>query len=249
MDVVTLAERPDLETAMMALVDEWPEFMLWDQVAGMYFGRLDRWTEYVQLAVDGDEVVGRAFSVPLAFGEEVGRPDLPPGGWDRVVRWAFWDDLNDEQPTVVAGLEITIRADQRGTGLAARMVEAMRDNANRFGFNELVIPVRPSRKHLEPATPMAEYAARKRPDGLPEDPWLRLHARAGADIGPVCPTAMTITGTLEQWRSWTGLPFDESGAVEVPGALVPVHVDVANDHVVYVEPNVWVRHRWAEPTA
>jgi hypothetical protein len=53
---------------------------------------------------------------------------------------------------------------------------------------------------------------------------------------------MTIPGTLEQWRSWTGLPFAESGDVEVPSALVPVHVDVEADHAVYVEPNVWVHH-------
>ncbi len=45
-----------------------------------------------------------------------------------------------------------------------------------------------------------------------------------------------------RWRRWTGLPFDRDGAVEVPGALVPVHYDTAHDHAVYVEPNVWVRH-------
>ena len=32
------------------------------------------------------------------------------------------------------------------------------------------------------------------------------------------------------------------GEVEVPEALVPVHVDVAQDHAVDVEPNVWVAH-------
>jgi hypothetical protein len=31
---------------------------------------------------------------------------------------------------------------------------------------------------------------------------------------------MVITGTLEEWRTWTGLPFDRPGQVEVPGALV-----------------------------
>jgi len=30
----------------------------------------------------------------------------------------------------------------------------------------------------------------------------------------------------------------------VPGALVPVHVDLVQDHAVYVEPNVWMVHRW-----
>ena len=29
----------------------------------------------------------------------------------------------------------------------------------------------------------------------------------------------------------------------VPGALTPVEVNVAHDRAVYVEPNVWVRHR------
>ncbi|MEV8371134.1 hypothetical protein AB0P21_00245 [Kribbella sp. NPDC056861] len=39
-----------------------------------------------------------------------------------------------------------------------------------------------------------------------------------------------------------GLPFDRTGEVVVPQALVPVHCDVEHDHAVYVEPNVWVRH-------
>jgi hypothetical protein len=29
----------------------------------------------------------------------------------------------------------------------------------------------------------------------------------------------------------------------VPQALVPAHCDVAQNQVVYVEPNVWVHHR------
>ncbi len=54
---------------------------------------------------------------------------------------------------------------------------------------------------------------------------------------------MTVSGTLEQWRAWTGLPFDTEGPVEVPGALVPVHCSPAHGYAVYTEPNVWVRHR------
>ena len=90
---------------------------------------------------------------------------------------------------------------------------------------------------------MREYAARVRDDGLPEDPWLRLHVRAGGTIERVCPRAMTISGTLAEWRDWTGLPFDTDGDVELPFALNPVHVSLAHDHAVYVEPGVWVHHR------
>lgn len=53
---------------------------------------------------------------------------------------------------------------------------------------------------------------------------------------------MRIPGALADWRAWTGLPFDTTGPVEVPGALAPVHCDVAHDHAVYCEPCVWVHH-------
>lgn len=53
---------------------------------------------------------------------------------------------------------------------------------------------------------------------------------------------MTIPGSLEQWRRWSGLPLEASGPVVVPGALVPLHVDVDRNHTVYVEPNAWVVH-------
>ena len=95
--------------------------------------------------------------------------------------------------------------------------------------------------------PIAEYAARTRPDGLPADPWLRVHVREGGQILKVCPVSMTIAGSLAQWRGWTGLPFDTSGPVAVPGALTPVEVSVEHDRAVYIEPNVWVRHRSGLP--
>jgi len=53
---------------------------------------------------------------------------------------------------------------------------------------------------------------------------------------------MTIVGTLAEWSKWTGVIFDRSGEIEVPGALAPVLVSVAHGHAVYVEPNVWIRH-------
>lgn len=102
--------------------------------------------------------------------------------------------------------------------------------------------MRPNGKPGEPHSPMTEYALRTRPDGLPVDPWLRVHVRAGGRILRVCPASMTVAGSLVQWWAWTGLPFDADGEVVVPGALVPVHVPVQHDHAVYVEPNVWVRH-------
>jgi len=102
--------------------------------------------------------------------------------------------------------------------------------------------VRPTMKHLEPFVPMAEYVARTDADGLPADPWLRVHVRVGGRIEKVAPTSMVVPGTIADWRRWTGMEFAASGPTVVPGALVPVHVSLEHDHAVYVEPNVWVRH-------
>ncbi len=245
----SLADRPELAAGLWAreLMAAWPAFMLEDPIASLYFssGFLERFHRYVLVAVDDDQpgvVLARAFSAPFVFGGP-GRERLPGGGWDTVVRWAHTDAVLDRRPNAVSAVEITVRPEAAGRGLATAMVAAMRHNAASLGFADLFAPVRPSRKHLEPDTPMAEYAGRTRPDGLPDDPWLRVHARAGATIVSVASCSMTIAGTLEQWRAWVPLPFDAAGPVVVPGALARVHVAPEHNYAVYVEPNVWMHHR------
>ena len=53
---------------------------------------------------------------------------------------------------------------------------------------------------------------------------------------------MVVPGTIADWQRWTGSRFIATGTVVVPSALVPVHVCIEQDHAVYIEPNVWVRH-------
>ncbi|MFG2099807.1 N-acetyltransferase [Micromonospora echinaurantiaca] len=243
-DIMSLADRPDLAP----LLDEdfpgaWPPFMLWDPMGAVYYGVAhELYPEFVFAAVDSDEperAVAKAYAVPLRWTEA----ELPDGGWDRVIQRATLNRLSGATPNLVSALEICIRPDRRGTGLSARMLAAMRDAVAKRGYDTLVAPVRPNGKHSQPDVPMTEYAAQVRADGLPVDPWLRVHVRAGGHIERVAPRSMVISGTLDDWRGWTGLPFDTDGPVHVPGALVPVHCDLTHDHAVYVEPNVWVRHR------
>lgn len=243
-EIVTLAERPDLADAHWELAASWPRFMLHDPVADLYYSQLDVWANHVLLAVDDDDIVARGLSVGFATGPDLRRDELPSNGWDEVVRWSWLDQRVGRAPTNVSALEIVVHPDRRGSGLATEMVRAMIRNVDSLGFRQLAAPVRPSEKHLQPGIPMTDYVQRVREDGLPVDGWMRIHVRLGAEIRSVCPNSMVISGTLAEWRDWTGLPFDQSGDVPVPGALVPVHVDVEQDHAVYVEPNVWMVHRW-----
>ncbi|MFB7548107.1 N-acetyltransferase [Streptomyces sp. NPDC056154] len=243
--ITTLAARPELAGAAGRMPDSWPGFVLEDLVGWANYPRIAvDFPEYVLVATDEDgAVVARAYSVPFAL-RAPGREGLPEGGWDQVLLWAFSDLRHGRTPDTVSAIEIAVADGRQGEGISARMVAAMRENAGRLGFADLVAPVRPSAKHLDASAPMEEYARRTRAeDGLPYDPWLRVHVRAGGVIEAVAPVSMTVVGSLTRWRSWTGLPFDEDGPVEVPGALVPVQCSVAHGYAVYVEPNVWVRHR------
>ncbi|RPF39622.1 hypothetical protein EDD96_3366 [Streptomyces sp. Ag109_G2-6] len=242
--ITSLARRPELASRLWDMQDSWPRFSQHDSVAWLLYPRLvAEFPEYVFIATDGDEVVARAFSVPFALHCAERGGALPAQGWDRVLMWAFSDQRRGIRPDTVSALEISVATGRQGQGLSGRMLAAMREGARAAGFTEVVAPVRPSGKPAEPQTPMSEYAYRTREDGLPYDPWLRVHIRAGAVIDSVAPLSMTVTGSLAQWREWTGLPFDEPGQIRVPGALSLVHCEPEHDYAVYVEPNVWVRHR------
>ncbi|WP_189055920.1 N-acetyltransferase [Longimycelium tulufanense] len=240
MDVVTLADRPDLRQAAWDLDAAWPAFLVHDPAAALLDVVFARFPEYQVLLVEGHEVVGRGHSVPFAWDGNV--VSLPPQGSDAIVGQSVRDAQAGRAPTAASALEIVVAPDRQRQGLSSRIAVGLRDNAARLGLRDLFVPLRPSGKHLEPHTSLTEYVQRWRPDGLPHDPWLRVHVRLGAEVLHVCPASRVIAGSLEQWRQWTGLPFDRSGEVEVPQALTPVRVSVEHDYAVYVEPKVWIRH-------
>ncbi|MFJ3175506.1 N-acetyltransferase [Streptomyces roseus] len=242
-EITTLAQRPELAGRLWDMEDTWPEFARHDPMGELLYPRMiEELADHVLVATDGGAVIARGFSVPFALHAPGRDGRLPARGWDQVLLWAFADLRSGVAPDTVSAIEITVAADRLGEGLSGRMLGAMRANARARGFAEVVAPVRPSGKPAEPGTPMEEYAYRTRGDGLPYDPWLRVHVRAGAVIDSVAPLSMTITGSLAQWREWTGLPFDTTGPVLVEGALAPVRCEAGQGYAAYVEPNVWVRH-------
>lgn len=251
--MVGLRGRDDLLEQVLgpAIHGLWPNFMH-DPVAKIYFERLQfeelgfvdcRDTAFAVVEQGSPDIaVGRALAVPFAWAGVTGRRELPDTGWDGVLRWAVEDRALGRVPDALSALEITLLPSHRGAGGSAVVLDAMRRCAAERGLRRMVAPVRPTGKATEPETPMHEYAYRVRQDGLPADPWLRVHIRAGGQIDKVAALSQTIPGTLAQWRDWTGLPFDETGPVLVPGALAPVHCSVEHDHAVLVEANVWVQH-------
>nr|WP_296071033.1 N-acetyltransferase [uncultured Actinoplanes sp.] len=244
--VTTAAENGELAARLGEIADPGiAEFLYHDAVSVALFDPLrHRFAEYTLIGVDPAEPevpVAVLYTVPFTWDADPA-VELPSGGYDAVLLGAAEDQLAGRRGNVVSAVLAMVRPELRGRGLSALMLDAARRNAAELGHACLVAPVRPVRKHLSPHLPMAQYVARRRPDGMPEDPWLRVHARAGGRMVSVAPCSMTVREPLSRWRQWTGLPFDTAGPVVVPGGLVPVHCDPREDIAVYVEPNVWYHH-------
>src|SRR5256886_463346 len=205
MHVVDLAGRPDLLESALNLGDVGGQFIYQGASGRMITGErfLRHWARYFLIALDDDGVpMARALSVPLAFPAD-DRAELPDHGWDQAIEWAAQDVMDGR------ALEVVVAPHLRGTGLSAPMLKALKARAAETGLRKLIVSVRPIGKEAEPAVPMPEYAARRRADGLLADRWLRTHERLGARVVKVCPFAVTLAGSLADWRAWTGVKLQD----------------------------------------
>ena len=167
-----------------------------------------------------------------------GTIDDLPRGIDGVFERAF----EQSDGNVLSAIGVYVPEVLRGRGLSRRALEQMLELARSKGFDTLIAPVKPTWKDRYPITPLERYAAWKRDDGLPFDPWMRTHARLGAEILTTEPHSVKVSGTVAEWESWTEMAFPESGEYVIPGGLAPLEINREQDTGLYWEPNVWMRH-------
>lgn len=240
--LVSLAERPDLVGPFSHHNGAvWPEFMFHDAVADPLWAALDRQLgafQLVLLEADGAIAAG-CNSAPIAWdATDAGLP----AGWDAQFQASVDQHTAGVAPTALGALQIVVRPERHGTGLATLMIAAMRAMAKAEGLRWLIACVRPTEKHRHPRVPIDEYARWTRDDGLPMDPWIRVHLRVGGRLIRGAPESMRIEGTVAEWRDWTGLPFLATGEYLIDFAAAPVAIDLEADRGVYLDPNVWIVH-------
>ena len=236
--IVTIAERPDLDARLGEVRDPWPEFLHHDAIVNRYWDALyDEFPEF-QLAlldVEADEVVAKGCTIPVAWD---GRAETLSGGVGDALEQGF----SGIRANVLCALVAVVDPAHQGRGLSGLVIRGMAQAAGAAGLDCLIAPVRPTRKERYPLTSLDRYARWTREDGLPFDPWIRLHQRLGAEILGLAPRSLEVAGTVAEWEEWTAMAFPETGDYVVPGALVPVTVDRERDEGRYVEPNLWMRH-------
>jgi hypothetical protein len=240
LDVFTAEERPELwQRARTERVFDavWPEYNMHGNHTSIYFGALiPRFAHVQALFVDRrtDQFVARARAIPFRWDGTLA--DLP-SGIDAVGFRAVEDA---RAPTALSALAAEVGFEYQRTGLSALVVGTMAAMARQAGLAPLVAPVRPSWKDRFPLNTMADYASWTRRDGLPYDPWIRLHVRLGARILRPEPNSMEIIAHVSEWEEWTRMRFERDGSYLFPGGLAPLVV--TEEIGEYWEPNVWMVH-------
>jgi GNAT superfamily N-acetyltransferase len=240
--VITHAERPELvESRKWGEV--WPEYNLHGDIINVCWPRLyDELPDYQFFLFDDDEgvVLAKGHCAPCEWDGSV---EGLPEGIDDVIVEALALKASENGGTCVTALAIEVPLEHQGKGLSRVMVKAMAEVARGHGYSDLIAPVRPNWKERYPLTPIEKYAHWTRADGLPFDPWIRVHHRLGGEILKPAPQSLRITGSVQEWEQWIGMPLPASGTYVFPRCLAPLQIDRDKDIGSYWEPNVWMRHR------
>jgi hypothetical protein len=233
LEAFTAAERPDLwaQAREGGLFDGvWPEYNNHGNHTGRYFGSLfPRHADLQILFTDrrSGRLVARGRTIPFHWD---GALETLPAGIDAVGLQAV--DAPD-RPTALSALAAEVVADYQRSGLSGFVLAGMAAVARRHRLAPLVAPVRS-------LIPIERYASWRRQDGLPFDPWLRVHARLGARILRSEPRSLEITAPTADWETWTQMAFPDDGEYVFPAGLAPLSVHGQTGS--YWEPNVWMRH-------
>jgi len=240
LEVVTAAERPDLWEQTLAdnlFRSIWPEYNLHGSDTWKYFpATFPAHAAFQVLFVDKrtERIICRGRTIGIRWDGSL--RSLPRGIDDAGLR-----ALNESRPpTAVCALAAEVDDEYQRYGLSELLLRAMAMATVATGLSRLVLPARPSMKERYPLMPIDRYAAWRRDDGLPFDPWLRVHARLGARILRPEPRSLRIDATVENWERWTDMSFPVNGTYVFPRCLAPL--TVRRGRGTYWEPNVWVEH-------
>ena len=242
--IVRYSERPELWDGRGDLFDDvWPEYNQHGDELNYYWRQLyDVFPEWQFMLLDSADqtILAEGHTVPVAWD----RTDEGLGpGIDATIAGAFRLREEGGRPTAVSAMAAEVPPRHQGRGLAPVMLTAMAALTREAGLEHLIAPIRPSHKDRYPTIPIERYARWALDDGTPFDPWVRVHVRMGARIGPVIPRSLHITGTVADWESWTQMRFPETGDYVFPAGLATVRIDREKNTGEYWEPNVWIIHQ------
>lgn len=237
-----LSQMPHLIEGMNKLHrNSWPDYFIGDAIM------LEQWPklfsdfvdyQFALLQKDG-EIAAIGNTVPIYW--DGSSKDLP-NGWDDGLLRGIKSNQYEKKPNTLLILAGVVDEEQQGKGLAGILLQAFKQVAHAHHLEHIIVPVRPTGKTKYADHSFSDYCDLYREDGLPVDPWLRTHIRAGGHILGIAEQSQMITGSLEDWQKWTNRSFITSGEYTTAVTLQPVSINVEQNTGIYYDPSVWVQH-------
>ena len=121
MDVVTSADRPDLDDEVRAAFRErWPEFVFHGQAAPTYLPKVTEYFSYFDvLLLDHGSVAAGGWGVPLAWD---GTPGDLPDGYDGSLARSVLDHESGRVPTTLSFMAAAVAPSYDRLGLATEVL-------------------------------------------------------------------------------------------------------------------------------
>jgi GNAT superfamily N-acetyltransferase len=241
--ITTCGDHPEFLEPSIALEDEiWEDmsFLDFTNAHHAHYGTLlDKFADYRLCLFDRDthELLATGMCVPLCTDKTQA---LPNEGWDWLVETAV--EQGGRKANTIGGLSVSVSKKHRDKGFARDLINTMRAVAAMRRCDRVVVAVRPNEKTFHQTVAMKDYIQWTDTRGRMFDPWLRSHLAVGGRLKGVCERSMVVEQPLEFWQEWTSVPLDQTTAIPLKGALVPLEIDAEAGVGRYIEPNVWVEH-------
>lgn len=224
-----------------AVQNAFPKIILCSKVIKDYWDRVESYFPEFQLFLidESNQLLGFVNALPLYWDKPLST--LPDEGWDWMLKQGVSDYENGIKPNTLGGLQIIVTKENLGKGYSKVLISEAKETVAKHGFDNFIIPIRPTFKDRFPHMPMTEYI-QKLENGKIYDPWIRTHIKGGAEIIQVCSKAMFIDGDMEFWKDQTDEKLEKDGDYIINGALNPVSINPQNDYGAYYEDNIWISY-------
>jgi len=240
---LTLSQLNEFQLAQynQAIIEAFPYIISQSDIILRYWNRLEDYYPQFQfylLASDG-ELIGFMNTIPFHFSRPV--DELPDQGWDWMLRQGIKDYENHQQTNYLGGLQVIVRKKFQGQGFSKQLLTYAKHVMKSSNLENLIIPIRPTKKHEFPWMSMDDYLNYKEEDAL-YDPWIKTHLKNGAKVIKICQKSMSITGDVSFWEKILNQKLVRSGEYLLAGALSPITINLESDSGAYIEANIWIRY-------
>lgn len=243
MEIIPLSsDKKKLKRIITRYDRSWPMYLVHDNISLQY------WERAMEIAADFQFVVfenGKSIatinSIPQLWN---GKAESLPSGWDGALKTGVELLENKiEMPNTLCALTITIGKKYRGGGRSLQLLKALKQVALYNHFQYFIAPVRPIKKVNYPLQSMQEYATWKNQNQEEFDPWIRVHKKSGSEFIKVDTNSMMVSASIDQWKLWTKMDFQNSGNYIIPFGLQPLEINIYSQTGVYKEDGIWMCER------